>query len=176
MKNIELIHSVSALSQEYADKKRRLELSAAAWVEQHMTGSKEELEAAVVVALEDGWSVTDVARAYTLSGKTPNRNAIHEIKNRNTSIMETWAEEYPFSWVPRTVTTAAGTRTVYDVVLTAAGFGPDRLEGTYTWRFDAATGTTDPVVTMADPYPATKFYRQALNRWLTTNPYPGGIE
>ena len=173
MKSLDTIQLVSSLSQENAGKKKRLEISAAAWVEQHMIDSTNELESAVVSALEDGWGVTDVARAYTLSGKTPNRNAIHEIKNRNASIMETWAEEYPFEWVGRDVTTARGKRTVYDVVLNAKNFGPEKLTDTYTWRFDRTEGTTEPVVTESDPYPSSKFYRQALTRWLTTHPYPG---
>jgi hypothetical protein len=88
--------------------------------------------------------------------------------------MEVWAEEYPFQWVERSTKTAAGTRTLYDIVLVASNFGPEKLEGTYTWRFDRTAGTADPVVTMAEPYPNSKFYRQALTRWLTTHPYPGG--
>lgn len=143
------------------------------WVEREVSKPTNELEIAVMDALAQGNSVANVARAFTLSDRTPNRSAIYEIKNRRH--VRGAVETYPFEWDERTVTTANGDRTVYDVVAHLHEYGPDKISGDYTWRYDMFDRTLEPVLTAANPYPTdVEFYTMALTSWLMDYPYPYG--
>lgn len=143
-------------------------------VEQQLESYNADLDRAVLAALDAGHSVTDVARAYTISGRTPNRNAIHAIKRAYSDDGSMTLSEYPFEWVERRIATVTGTRTVYDIVGSLIQYGPDEVTGEYRWTYNQNKGELDPVITEADPYPADKFYTQAIQRWIMNNPYPKG--
>lgn len=123
--------------------------------------------------MAEGHSITAVAKAVSKPGKTPNRGAIYDVlRNRN---VQRKVEELPFSWQPRDVETAAGTRTVYDLTAELEMFGPDEITGWFRWRYDTATHELDPVLDEDDPYPSEAgFYTKMLSDWLERNPYPGG--
>lgn len=173
--------SLDALSAFAATKKetlRQIDEELAQLRAERREGIFSELEDLVVAALNEGWDVGSVAEAYTPAGKSPNRNAIYAIRNRlgiekpkkepNVPL-----EDYPFEWGPRIAETANGERTVYDVFADVVYWGPDNLTGYFMWAYDWAGGL-DPVITESDPYPTTKFYKDALAAWLVGNPYPEG--
>lgn len=165
------LDAVAVNAQTFLDATDRIEQEAVAWIAERMEPYRMALEEAVFQARDEGHSVVDIARAYTMSGKTPNRNAIYAIlSSRDT----TRGASLPFEWVPRTVKTAKGTRTVFDVQADLEEFGPDNVSGEYTWRYDTSNYELDPVLTAQNPYPYdTNFYKSVLDRWLTNNPYPG---
>lgn len=177
MKDADTLSAVAVQAQSAKTLRTRLEEDAAAWIQTQMEQHEAALEEAVMNALSNGHSVSDVARAYTVSGKTPNRNRIYEIKARNNSNVSAWSGKYPFTWVERIVETAAGERTVYDLVAKTQNFGPDKISGDFRWRYDS--GVIEPVLNPdpdVDPFPVTNFYSQLLDRWLKMNPYPGGTQ
>lgn len=145
---------------------KRIRIEADAWAEQQIREHRNTVERIVLEALAEGYSVTDVAEAYTISGKTPNRNAIHQIKNSVQNLPKVPDKKLPFEWARRNI----GRRTVYDVVGLLFEFGPEGLTGDFVWRYD--NGELDPVITEEDPYPNSKYYREILNTWLEDNPYP----
>lgn len=173
MKSEATLHAVSARVRSRDDARTRLEAEAAQWVEAQLREEEEALENAVMVALEDEHSVASVARAYTISGKTPNRNKIYEIKNRNADKITTWRGDYPFKWVGRTVRSRDGERTVHDIHSYMQDFGPDHVTGTFMWRYDLESKRPEPLfVEGEEPYPYEKYYIQILDKWLVENPYP----
>lgn len=177
MKDPETLSAVAIQAKSAATLRARLEADASDWIQAQMQQHEAALDEAVMGALSDGHSVTDVARAYTISGKTPNRNRIYEIKARNNNNVSAWSGKYPFRWVELIVETATGERTVYDVVATADNFGPEKVNGIFRWRYDS--GALEPVLDAdpnVEPFPVSTFYAQLLDRWLKMNPYPGGAE
>lgn len=175
MSDISKLQAVSTAVMRAEEALSNFRLEADARVDEQMKSYVKDIESAVLRALDDEFSVTDVARAYTISGKTPNRNVIHAIKRRYESEEDTLTV-YPFEWVARTTTTARGDKTVYDIHAVLEEFGPDDVTGEYTWRYDRATGEPEQVLTEHDPYPASKYYTQALTRWIMVNAYPGEDE
>ena len=175
MKSVTTLNRVGQLARARVTRRAELEAQAAAWVAEQLAHADEELELAVMAALADEHSVTSVATEYTVSGKTPNRTAIHRIKRERSDYTAPLIEDagpLPFEWVAREVKTRAGSRTVYDLVAITWDFGPEDLVGTYTWRYD--NGELDPVITEDEPYPITEFYKAVLDKWVAANPYPGG--
>ena len=173
MANIENLQRVSAAVKQADAAWVRYKAIAEEQVAEKMRDHWAEVDRLVMVALDGGDTVTDVARAYTTSGRTPNRNAIHEIKKRSLGLGDETPEEYPFAWVPRRVTTVRGEKTVYDIhAVDMVEFGPDGITGDYTWRYDPAHEEPEPILTEADPYPTTRYYKQALRRWVLNNPLP----
>lgn len=175
-KNMSLLKEVTLGAKGLVEKREQLAVEAQAWVNKQMVKAEREFDQTVVTALEDGHSVMSIARALTISGKTPNRNRVYEIRGKYTEGSAPWVGDYPFEWVPRTVKTAKGTQEVFDVRAVLSDFGPNGITGTFTWRYDVASGETEQVVDpVDDPYPEDiKYYRQMLSRWLSINPYPGG--
>lgn len=176
MKNIETLKNVGVKARALKDRTVELQAQADAWVKEQRQIAVDELEAAVMDALRDDHTVMDVATEYTISGKTPNRGAIHAIKRRmkDAGFVASEVKTYPFKWVKRTVRSRTGDRTVYDLRAKVKDFfGPEQITGDWTWKY--LDGVLDPVITDADPYPYdTAYYRQALERWVEANPYPGG--
>jgi hypothetical protein len=165
------LDAVAVNADSYARKADDLNREVEAWVAERIEPYVMALEQSVLQARSEGHSVSDIARAYTTSGKTPNRNAIYAILS---SRVTQGGDSIPFEWVPRTVKTARGKRTVFDVRAELDGFGPEAVSGEYTWRYDTATHELDPVLTAQNPYPyELSFYKSVLSRWLTNNPYPG---
>jgi hypothetical protein len=165
------LDAVAVNAQSLAEATERREQEAAEWLASRLDPYRMALEEAVFQARDEGHSVIDIARAFTTSGRTPNRNAIYAIlSSRDT----TRGTPLPFEWVPRTVKTVKGKRTVFDVQADLEEFGPDNVSGEYTWRYDTSNSELDPVLTAQNPYPYdTSFYKSVLDRWLTNNPYPG---
>lgn len=174
-KDVATLNAVALARRDQRDSKAQLLIEAANWVEQRMAEKEVAVEKAVLAALEDGHKVTAVAQAYTLSGKTPDRNAIYTIRKKHANIeRDIWTGEYPFEWVARDVQTAKGVRVVYDIHTSMAGFGPEEVTGDFTWRYDTATDEVEEILDFdGEPYPTTKYYKQVFDRWLRTNPYPG---
>lgn len=175
-RDISALTTVAQRAHDVANARDRLELEAAAWVDKKVLTFEGALEEAVVSAVEDGHSVTAVARAYTISGKTPNRNKIYDILKKYADDDAPWSGDYPFEWTAREVKRASGSVTVYDVHGDLSDFGPLEVSGYFMWRYDRATGELDEVLDgVEDPYPiGTKYYKQVLDRWLVANPYPEG--
>lgn len=174
MTDMTKLHAVAAATAERNEHRAQARIAAEAWYNKQMEPFEAALDEAVWAALDADHTAMDVARAYTLSGATPDRNAIHAIKSRRMTVVDEWADDVPFKWKKRTVTTKAGKRVAYDVFAEMDAYGPDEVTGTYTWRFDLTTGELDEVLTDLDPYPSTdKFYKQVLDRWVVTHPYPG---
>lgn len=172
-KDREALDNVAVNAQALQQMKETFEFEAAAWVAQRLEPYRTALDQSVMRALLDDHSVTDVARAYTVSGKTANRNAIYAIIAAYSG-NDSDTNEMPFEWQPRIVKTAKGKRTVYDLTGNLQDFGPENITGEFVWRYDTATGALDPVLTDQNPYPVeTKYYKGALARWVENNPYPG---
>ena len=171
-KDLSTLNAVAAQAVRKANAKSQLMIEAAAWVERKLGEYDADLEQAVLAALEDGHTVTNGAAAYTTSGKTPNRNAIYAIKAKYADQAEMWVGEYPFEWVPREVKSATGLRTVYDVFTSVEDFGPEKISGEYTWRYD--NGDLEAVLGFGpdEAWPTSKYYQQVLERWLMNHPYP----
>jgi hypothetical protein len=167
------LDSVSARVREAEAAREQLDIEALAWVKKQMLARQVQVEQAVMAALEDGHTVANVARAYTVSGLTPNRNAIYAIRKKYAEQPAVWVGGYPFEWTPRTVETAAGLKTVYDIEAEFSGFGPQEISGNYRWRFDVATGEPEQYLSDPQAYPIDNYYRRALEHWIGTNPYPG---
>jgi hypothetical protein len=166
------LERVAAAVRSLQSERKRLNIEAEAWIEQQMEARQKNLERLILDALEEH-KLVEVAEAYTISGKTPNRNAIHRIKNKYAGVAPVLDAdiEYPFEWWPRIVQTARGSTTVNDVVGTLDGFGPDGVSGTFRWTYTGAA--LEPVLTEDDPYPNTKYYQAVLQNWLESHPYPG---
>lgn len=157
----------------FKNARETLREEAEAWVSRKLVEYETAVEQAVITAVEDDHSVTSIARALTLNpDATPNRNLVYVIMAKHKDgPVET---NYPFEWVVRKVKTAAGTKKVYDVHLNVEDFGPLDVTGEFTWRFDPLTRELDEQLGVEDPYPVgVKFYKQALDRWIIANPYPG---
>jgi len=168
--------AVTVAAKEVEDARAIFQAEAEAWVEDRLYPAVIVLEQAVIDALDEGHSVVAVATAYTISGRTPNRNAIYNIrKSFKENPNRDGGGDFPFEWVERVVKTRMGERTVYDIHANVQSFGPDEITGEFTWRYDVITQVPEPVISREDPYPHdVRYYRQALSRWLTVNPYPGG--
>lgn len=163
------LNRVALAARELDEKRARLIAESEVWLAKQLQKDITELEQAVMAALDEH-KLAAVARAFTVSGKTPNRNAIYAIRAKYNNVAQSM--ELPFEWVERTVETAAGTRTVFDVHADMFAYGPRAWSGEYTWRYD--NGRLEPVITEIDPYPIEDpFYKKALDRWLTVSPYPG---
>lgn len=172
MSDIATLHAVADAVKRAEEMRETLQLAANLRVEAQMETYLEAIERAVMAALYDEHTVTDVARAYTTSGKTPNRNAIHAIKRKHDSD-EMDTTNYPFEWVPRVIETARGTKTIYDIHAVLWSFGPDGWSGEYTFRYNPVKNEVEPILGDHDPYPLdVTFYRVALSRWIMMNPYP----
>lgn len=171
-KDEQLLLNVTAQVHNVAARRKELEIEAAEWVTRSLEPEFKALAQAIFVAREEGYPVIDIARAYTTPGKTPNRNAVYAIINQFKK--QTVEEDLPFKWVPRTVKTASGKKTVFDVHAEFSEYGPEDLTGDFTWRYDESTSTLDPVLKVdEDPYPVdSSFYRSLLGRWVQANPYP----
>lgn len=168
--NIAKLVAVTTLVDDVRDTRTRLQQEVMAEVRKRLAEKERALENAVMDALSV-FTVTDVARAYTPPGSTPNRNAIYEIKRRNAARNVMRVTTAPFEWVPRTMETVNGEITVYDIQAVFDNFGPANLNGLYTWSWDDR-----PVFELTgaqEPYPTTKYYNSMLEQWLTVNPYPG---
>lgn len=176
-KDVSALVTITEKAKAKDDAGERLRIEADAWVAKQLEKFESELDQAVIAALDEDHSVAAVARAYTISGKTPNRNAIYTIKAKYANLStrnNTLYGDYPFEWKERRVNTAQGERILYDVHADLSEFGPDAWTGEYTWRFDEPTGTLEPMLTDIEPYPiGTKYYKQVLDRWLSITPYPG---
>lgn len=168
--------AVTKAARELEEARQTFRAEAELWIEERLFPSVMALERAVVDALEEGHAVTTVATAYTISGRTPNRNAIYNIQRRFKEDPDRdITVEYPFEWVPRVVNTRKGETIVFDIHATLSDFGPDEISGDFTWRYDAYSNEVEPVLTRENPYPiTTKFYSRVLTRWLAINPIPGG--
>lgn len=167
------LHAVAARVQSAEEAHARLKAEADAWVKSQMKAEDKAVEDAVMDALDDGHSIAAVARAYTISGLTPNRNKIYEIKKRRAERITDWVGEYPFRWSPRIVKTRDGERTVYDIVSETSEFGPEDITGEFTWRYDRETNTPEPILYVdRDPYPTSVYYNTVLTKWLADHPYP----
>ena len=172
-KSISQLSAVGTARRARDDKKARLKIEADAWIVSQLIREEAAVDEAVMDALDNGHSITSVAGAYTVSGRTPDRNAIYEIKSRHTGTQDLWVDEYPFEWVPREVQTVSGFTTVYDVRAVLEEFGPSSISGEFTWRYDRITDELEPVITESDPYPqGEKYYASVLKRWLIGHEYP----
>lgn len=173
-KDTSALDAVAKSASTYLKMEAQLQAQAAAWVAVELAEYTEALEESVYEARDDGHSIVDIARAYTLSGKTPNRNAIYAILSSRTTPRD---DDLPFEWVSRTIKTARGKRVVYDVQADLEEFGPENVSGEYTWRYDTSNHELDPVLTDQNLYPyEINYYRRVLDRWVTNNPYPGEEE
>lgn len=153
--------------------RRELTQQANAWVETELAKRRGDLIAAIQSAVEAGFSVTDIARAYTPHGKTPNRAKIYKLLQDAAITPQSQVEGFVGKWVHRTVATVDGDKTIYDLVATLSNFGPDGVTGEYTWTY-MGEGQIEPSVDFEKPpYPSTKTYASALQDWLVKNPYPG---
>lgn len=174
-KSLETLNAVKLRLDDFEHEKGRLEQEARLWVEERIRPALVTFEQSVSDAVNDGHTVTDVARVITGLGKTPNRNRVYEILSRTAANLDAWTREYPFEWQPREVQTAKGVRTVMDVTGVLEDFGPDEINGAFQWRYDRSTGELELVeYSTAEPYPTTRFYRRALQQWLQAHPYPEG--
>lgn len=156
--------------------RERLQHEAELWLAAKLEAFEKEHYRAVVVAVDDGHSITAIARMCGDSRRTPNRNRIYAIMAEQAAGLDEWVKEYPFAFTTREVKTASGTRTTYDIRLKVEDFGPERIDGDYAWRYDRATKEWEPVVTDGEPYPTTRFYRTALQSWLSTQVNPNEEE
>jgi hypothetical protein len=155
------------------NRKAQLRIEADAWIATQLSRDNDALERAVMDALYNEHSITSVATAYTGPGKSPDRKLIHLIKNKHKNTESLWVEDYPFEWSARETETIDGFATVYDVVGVFESFGPEKITGSFTWRYDHISRELEPVLTDADPYPQTnKYYAAVLKRWASTHPYP----
>ena len=169
--------AVATARRTFFSKRAELQEEAAAWVEKHMEQYELDVERAVMAAIADEHKITDIGEAYTISGRTPDRTSIYKIKNKHEGAIEQlWADRFPFEWTERSIETAAGTATVYDAVAELHKFGPSEVTGEFTWVYDRISRELEQVLTPDSvPYPLDeKYYKQLLDRWLLTNPYPGG--
>ena len=167
------LNAISQRVRSVQESRVRLEEEAAAWVSRQLADEERALEDAVMAALDDQHSIADVARAYTISGKTPNRNKIYEIKRKRGDRITDWVGEYPFVWSPRIVKTRDGQRTVYDIIANTNAFGPDEITGVFEWRYDSDINSVEPKLFIdREPYPTTDYYRTVLTKWLLDHPYP----
>lgn len=173
-KDMALLQTVATLADSARREGPRIRARAMAAAKVELAALDDAVELAVVAALEGEHSVTEVARALTTPGKTPNRNKVYEIKNRRAGQIGSRSAAYPFEWVPREVTTAAGARTVYDVHALVSDFGPDAVTGEYTWRYDIETERLEAVFSLDyEPWPTNKYYQSLIRQWVEVNPYPG---
>lgn len=168
------LDAVARSASTLAEMELKLEEQAAEWLAKELAEYTEALEDSVFQARDEGHSVMAIARAYTLSGKTPNRNAVYEILLSRNAQRD---DKLPFEWEPRTIKTARGKRVVFDVKANLEEFGPDKISGQFEWRYDIPKHELDPVLTPDGLYPyEVNFYWRVLDRWLANNPYPGEDE
>lgn len=165
--------TVATMSADFREARQGLIQEAMAEVATKLAQRERALEEAVMQALATH-SVTEVARALTPPGKTPNRNKVYDIRNKYKDRDVRVKSEYPFEWVPREVQTVHGTVTKYDVHGVLDEFGPLDVTGAYTWTYYPDTDTLEPELDgTQEPYPTNKYYTRALEMWLMLNPYPG---
>lgn len=163
---------VAVLAENYRAAKETLRKEAEARIRAELANLENGLELAVVEALDHGHNVTEVARAYTPPGNTPNRVRIYNIRKKHDGPTIVTEGDFPFRWEPRVIETFTGERTVYDAVGILMEFGPDDVSGTFRWTYIG--GELEPVLDpTVDPYPNTKAYTAVLEQWLLRNPYPG---
>lgn len=166
------LNQISAAVRGLRDYRKELRIEADDWIRQQVMEREAMIDRLVVEALDDGFKIIEVAEAYTVSGRTPNRNAIHAIRKRSTRPSVENVGIFPFRWEEREVLTVSGNRQVWDVVVDLESFGPQFLSGHFEWRYD--NGTLEEVVRAdKDPYPNSKYYQSVLDAWLKKNPYPG---
>lgn len=168
------LQAVTATQKALSASSIRLAEEAARWVSSQLVEERKAVEEAVLAALEDQHSVSSVARAYTISGAaTPNRNAIYDIKKKYSDRISEFVGSYPFKWVPRTIETRDGERTVFDIQSDMNGFGPELVTGQFLWRYDRENGEAEPILDPSrNPYPTEVYYKTVLTKWLAQNPYP----
>jgi len=173
-KDMALLQTVATLEAQRRREGPRIRARALAAAKVELAALDEAVELAVVAALAGEHTVTEVARALTTPGKTPNRNKVYEIKTRREGAIDSRIAGYPFEWVAREVVTASGDRTVYDIHALVRDFGPEEVTGEYTWRYDQETERLEAVYSLDyEPWPATKYYQSLLTQWVGINPYPG---
>lgn len=164
-----ILLKIAVLAEDLRVSRDKLHREALAQVEAQLAVKQRSLDSAVGEAIEEGHTITAIARAYTPPGSTPNRNKIYEIKGRTGAVYASSNGDYPFEWVSRT----SNGRTHYDVIGTLLDFGPENVSGTFRWKYIA--GSLEPVIdAVRDPYPNTRYYKQMLDQWVSLNPYPGG--
>lgn len=160
-------------AEEFRTARRRLMDEAVKRAMAQIAQEEQALEKEVLLAIDEGNTVTDVARAYTPPGSTPNRTKIYQIirKYESKTAREAAYQDSPFRWVARKIDTVEGEKTVFDLVATLVDFGPSEISGVFTWTYIA--GELEPVVDFdQEPYPNNKHYQFALQQWLSLNPYP----
>ena len=138
-----------------------------------------ELGVAVATARGKNYAVSELARAITPPGRSPNRAKVYALLEEFPTLAQPDSPEaFPFRWEPRTLRTARGHQVFYDLVAEFANFGPNRLMGTYRWSVIA--GELEPVYNRdvedwqetGMPYPVGEVYVSALNDWMAMNPQP----
>ncbi len=168
------LQTVVLLSEKLREQAPRIRARAMAQANAEIASLAEALERSVVAAKAENHRVTDIARALTTPGKTPNRNRVYEILKKYENHIDSRTEGFPFEWVARQVETAQGEATVYDIHTIVQDFGPDSVTGEYTWRYDVATGRPEAVFSLDyEPWPLTKHYQSLIQQWVDINPYPG---
>jgi len=176
-KDMSTLQAVATLAEQLRKEGPRIRAKALAAAKVEVAALEEAVERSVVAALQDEHSVTEVARALSTPGKTPNRNKVYEIKKKYEGQIESRTAGYPFEWVAREVATREGVRTVYDIRALVNGFGPDDVTGEYTWRYETdedGQPRVEPVFSLDyEPWPTSKFYRSLIGQWIGINPYPG---
>lgn len=173
-KDMSTLQAVATLSDKLRREGPRIRAKALAAAKVEIASLEEAVERSVVQALADEHSVTEVARALSTPGKTPNRNKVYEIKKRWAGQIDSRTAGYPFEWVAREITTRDGQSTVYDAHALVSEFGPEDVTGDYTWRYDQETEKLEPVFSLDyEPWPTNKFYQSLLTQWMQINPYPG---
>lgn len=164
---------VQGQAQAYRDARRELMRLAEEQVDRDLASMEVALEESIMYALERN-SLTAVAAAYTPAGtKTPNRAAIYRIRRKYEGELDESAPviaDVPFIWKPRQVTTVNGDIIVYDLHADLEGFGPDELSGAIRWVWLDGRLELDSEGTV---YPATLWYKRALENFVQRNPYPG---
>lgn len=170
------LEELALLVEQRKDYRLRLKQESEQRLRRNLNHYDQKIFNAVLAALDEGHSVGQVAAAYTVSGKTPNRNAIYRILTAAKQ-QPRFTGETPFQWVPREVVTVSGTRIVYDVLAELENYGPDKVTGQFRWRMDPVLEELEQVLTDRDPYPTeVPYYKEAIEHWLRNNPYPEGEE
>jgi hypothetical protein len=165
MPEIDRLVQLKAARHSRQNYREELLLEAKSWIEQKIKDRDDEIADIVMAAVNEGYKLVDIAEAYTISGKTPDRNAIYKIRKARTSTAPTTG--LPFEWVQ----TDTG---LWRAIGTLNHFGPDDVTGIFQWRYVA--GELDPIITEDEPYPYTPYYTAILNNWLVGNPNPGESE
>lgn len=158
---------ISALAARFKTARDRAEVEIRRMVEEEVASEYEAFGNEVINALNTGFSITDVARAFSGPNVTPNRTRIYEIRDefqaregvRNLTSRPSVFEDAPtsddFQWREREVSTPEGTRSVYDVV-----------KGEDVWR------VYEDGIEHFGGDPVSPQRQAEIEAWMTTNPRP----